>query len=102
MPVKKRFENSYLQLNNQFVAKQWRSPSNVDFAPAPNGYYLLGIELGTELQIKKQKLLINLSATNILNARYREYLDRFRYYSDAVGVSYNVRITIPFTLYTKK
>jgi iron complex outermembrane recepter protein len=90
-----------LQINNQFVAKQWRTPSGVDFAPAPNAYYLLEVDLGTELQIKKQKLLINLSATNLLNAHYREYLDRFRYYADAIGVSYNVRVTIPLLLYKK-
>ncbi|WP_317900189.1 TonB-dependent receptor [Aurantibacillus circumpalustris] len=101
IPGKKMFQNTYFQINNQFVAKQWRSPLDVDFAPAPNGYSLLGLDLGTEVQIKKQKLLINLSATNLLNARYREYLDRFRYYADAIGVSYNVRITIPLLLYKK-
>jgi len=102
LPFKKLVQKTYLQINNQFVARQWRAPANVDFAPPPANYYLLGVEVGTELIIKKQKVLINLSATNLLNTRYREYLDRFRYYCDALGVSYNLRVTIPLTLYDKK
>lgn len=102
LPFKKNLSNTYVQINNQLVAKQWRAPSDVDFAPPPASYYLSGIEVGTELNIKKQKVLVNLSATNLLNTRYREYLDRFRYYCDAVGVSYNLRITLPLVIYDKK
>ncbi len=102
LPVTKYFHESYFQINNQLVAKQWRTPKNVDFTDAPPAYYLLGAELSSGFQIKKQKILIHLSATNLLNARYREYLDRFRYFSDAAGVSYNLRLTIPLTIYNKK
>ena len=98
----KPLKTTYFQINNQLVAKQWRTPNNVDFAPPPSAYYLLGLEVSTELKIKKQKLFLNLSATNLLNARYREYLDRFRYYSDAVGVSYNLRLSMPLTILNKK
>lgn len=101
-PALKFLKNNSLQLNNSFVAKQWRAPSDVDFAPPPPAYYLLGVDIGTQLHIKKQKLLINFSATNLLNTRYREYLDRFRYYCDAVGTSYNIKLTIPLTFYNKK
>ena len=102
LPSTKALKNNSFQLTNVFVAKQWRAPSGADFAPPPAAYYLLGFNIGTELNIKKQKLLLNFSATNLLNARYREYLDRFRYYADAAGVSYNIKLTIPLTLYDKK
>ena len=102
LPSTKLLKNNTFQLTNVFVAKQWRAPSGSDFAPPPAAYYLLGFNIGTELNIKKQKLLLNFSATNLLNARYREYLDRFRYYADAAGVSYNIKLTIPLTLYDKK
>jgi iron complex outermembrane receptor protein len=102
LPAGKVWKNAYFQLNNQLVARQWRAPSGVDFADPPLAYYLLGCELGSEFQIRKQVFLLNLSATNLLNTRYREYLDRFRYYCDATGVSYNLRLTVPLNLYTKK
>jgi iron complex outermembrane receptor protein len=101
LPETKKLKRTYLQLNNSFVAKQWRVPKDVDFAPPPPAYWLLGFDIGTELNIKNQKLLLNFGATNLLNARYREYLDRFRYYCDAAGVSYNIRLTVPFTLFDK-
>lgn len=102
IPSWRVFKHSAIQINNQFVSKQWRAPKNVDFMEPPPAYYLLGVNLGTEIHVKKQKFLLNLSATNLLNARYREYLDQFRYYADAVGVSYNIRLTIPLVVYTPK
>ncbi|PBQ34373.1 TonB-dependent receptor [Sphingobacteriaceae bacterium] len=102
LPTGDRFINSYFQLNNQFVSKQWRAPANVDFSAPPPAYSLLGAEVSTEIHVKKQKMILHFSATNLLNSRYREYLDRFRYYTDAVGVSYNLRLTVPLVLYDKK
>lgn len=102
LPSSEIFNNTYFQINNSFVAKQWRVPANADFAPAPPAYYLLGFDLGTQITINKQKVFLNFSATNLLNTRYREYLDRFRYYCDAQGSSYNIRITVPLVLYNKK
>ncbi len=102
LPCTKVLKNNSFQLTNVFVAKQWRTASGADFAPPPAAYYLLGFNIGTELNIKKQKLLLHFSATNLLNVRYREYLDRFRYYADAAGVSYNIKLTLPLTLYDKK
>lgn len=102
LPSVKNKVKSYIQLNNQFVSKQWRAPANVDFAPPPAAYYLLGAEVSTEFQLKKQRMILHFSATNLLNTRYREYLDRFRYFTDALGVSYNIRLTVPLVLYDKK
>lgn len=101
LPSMKKVTNLYIQLNNSFVAKQWRVPINVDFAPPPAGYYLLGFDISSEFKIKKQKIILNFGASNLLNNIYREYLDRFRYFSDAQGISYNIRLTLPLTLYNK-
>lgn len=102
LPVLRIFSQNFVQLNNSFVAKQWRVPANTDFAPPPEGYYLFGVSAGTTLMLGKQPLSINFGITNLFNARYREYLDRFRYYCDAQGASYNLRINIPLILYDKK
>lgn len=96
------FKTNHIQLTNSYVNKQWRVPAAGDFAPPPEAYYLLGFELGSELKIKKQKVNVTVSATNLLNEVYRDYLDRFRYFSDAQGVSYNLRLTMPLTFYDKK
>jgi len=100
--LKKVFKNNFIGVNNILVNKQSRVPAGGDFAPPPSAYYLLGFDLGTTLQLGKQPINLLFSATNLLNTQYREYLDRFRYFADASGVSYNVRINIPLMLYDKK
>jgi len=96
------FKDNYMQVNNSFVSKQWRVPVSGDFSSPPNAYYLLGFEVSSSIKIKKQAVNISLSASNLLNQRYRDYLDRFRYFADAQGVSYNIRILVPLTFYDKK
>ncbi|MGE0566855.1 MAG: TonB-dependent receptor [Bacteroidia bacterium] len=95
------FDNSFLSVSNSYVSKQWRVPANTDFAPPPEAYYLLGLNLGSDITVKRQKIKFVFSVTNLLNTRYRDYLDRFRYYTDAQGVSYNLRISIPIIIYQK-
>lgn len=102
LPENKILKKNKLTLQSQFVSKQWRVPSNTDFAPPPSAYYLLGAEIISAINLKKQEIKVSFSATNILNQTYREYLDRFRYFADAAGTSYNLRVTIPLIIHQKK
>jgi len=92
----------YTGASIQHVTKQWRAPSNVDFAPPPSGYNLVGAELGSVLKLGKQPLNVSVSANNLLNVVYRDYLDRFRYYCDAQGRNITLRIKVPLVLYNNK
>lgn len=97
----KRFKDSYIEPTWLFVGKQTRVPEDVDFAPPPAAYQLLGLNAGTTLIVKRQAFIFTFSISNAANAVYRDYLDRFRYYNDAAGVNYTLRLRIPFTLYDK-
>jgi len=100
--LKRVLTENFVQFNSQFVSKQWRVPSGVDFAAPPPAYWLFGVDAGTTLKLGKQPLSLLLNITNLANTRYRDYLDRFRYFADAQGVSYNVKIKIPLVVYDKK
>jgi iron complex outermembrane receptor protein len=84
------------------VAKQTRVPADVDFVPPPKGYVLLGLQAGCELNIKNHLYYVSLSASNMTNTVYRDYLDRFRYYNDAAASNYRLNIRIPFNIIKKK
>lgn len=101
-PDKRRFKDSYLETNVLFTDKQYRVPDSVDVAPPPPAYALIGFNVGTTLLVKQQAFIFTLSITNALNTIYRDYLDRFRYYNDALGTSVVLRLRMPFTLYDKK
>jgi len=99
---RKLVKDLYLEPNLLYVAKQTRVQPGVDYAEAPEAYLLFGLNAGSTLQLNKQRLILNFSITNAVNTIYRDYLDRFRYYNDALGMNYTLRMRIPFTLYDKK
>jgi iron complex outermembrane receptor protein len=98
----KTLKENYISVNYQYVTKQWRVPTNSDFAPPPPAYSLLGFEIGTSVRMGKQRLDISLAGANLLNEVYRDYLDRFRYFCDAPGRNFTVRIKMPLVIYDKK
>ncbi len=99
---RKKIKDIYIEPNIFYVAKQIRVQPGVDYAEAPDAYSLIGLNAGSTFLVSKQLLIFNFSITNGANTVYRDYLDRFRYYNDALGVNYTIRLRIPFTIYDKK
>jgi iron complex outermembrane receptor protein len=62
-------------------------PASFDFAPAPDGYFLLGAEAG--VRIGNGTLSVQLE--NALNKNYRDYMNRFRFFADAMGTNLTLR-----------
>lgn len=100
--LSKNVYDLYIQAGYQFITKQWRVPQNADFAPPPNEYGLLSAEIGSSFAFAKQKLQLSLTANNLLNTEYRDYLDRFRYFANSQGQNFTIRIKVPLTIYDKK
>ena len=100
--ISKNVKEIYVQAGYQFITKQWRVPANTDFAAPPKEYGLLSAELGSSFKFGKQQINISITATNLLNEIYRDYLDRFRYFADSQGQNFTLRIKVPLTIYDKK
>jgi iron complex outermembrane receptor protein len=79
------FRNLKLSLNHRYVAKQWNWDQSLDLIPPPPGYQLFNIYLGGTYKGKKKESHIRIGAENITNTAYRDYLNRQRYFADAVG-----------------
>lgn len=94
--------NMFISTNYQFVTKQWRVPSNTDYMLPPSEYGLLGFELGGNIVFGKQEVQLTLSSTNMLNEVYRDYLDRFRYYTDSPGRNILLKLKMPLVIYKPK
>lgn len=84
--------NAYISIAHQFVAYQNRVEANSDFLVPPNSYQLITFQ--SELKIKH--LTFGLTVSNLLNQSYREYLNRFRYFSDDLGRNISLRIKYKF------
>jgi iron complex outermembrane recepter protein len=69
-----------------------------DLALPPAGYALLSAAATFQLPHNKFARGGNLviGVNNLLNTRYRDYLDRFRYFTDQPGRNFFVTLTLPF------
>ncbi len=63
---------------------------------APPGYVIWELNAGATVQLGSIPLKVVVSAQNLFNARYRDYLSRFRLYADDVGRNVIVRLQLPF------
>ncbi len=94
----KKIKNVHLGLNVQHVFKQKNTPTQIiDYKATPNAYTTLDVDAGFEyVANEKNKIGFSVSAENISNAVYRDYLNRFRYYADELGWNLTFRLKYSF------
>jgi iron complex outermembrane receptor protein len=83
---------AYVSIGNQLVAQQTRVEINSDFVPPPSAYSIWRMDAG----MKIQKISLGLSVSNAFNLAYREYLNRFRYFTDEMGRNVTLRLKYVF------
>lgn len=76
----------------QYVARQTRIPENGDYLPPPDAYLLLHARISGESQAFGRKWMWSLQGRNLLNTKYRDYLNRLRYFSDETGTNIQFHI----------
>ncbi|MBX2905546.1 MAG: TonB-dependent receptor [Taibaiella sp.] len=86
----------YVSVENVTVLTQTRVPPGLDFAPPPKGYSLLNASTGFSAQAGRHKLQFDITAANTTNTRYRDYLDKFRYYANNIGINFIVKCKYSF------
>lgn len=74
------------------VLKQRRVPPNSDYVPPPAGYSLLNANIGWRVS----NWQFDLAGYNLTNVAYRDYLNKFRYYADDLGVNIVLRARLKF------
>ena len=90
--------NASVNLSGIYVTKQTRFDPDKDLVPAsPDAYFLLNGSADLTIRLpQKRQVKLMLVGENILNALYKEYTDRFRYYAHERGVNLSVRTLIKF------
>ena len=91
-----RLEETEIEFNNRLVLRQNNILPEQDFTLPPSTYNLVGIKVSTNLIFPNQKIRIFAKATNLLNVKYRDYLNRQRYFSDDLGISVTTGINLKF------
>lgn len=97
LPDAKAFKRNQLSIHGGYRFRQTLF-STPDYAPPPPGYFLLSLDVSTAIQTKHFPIELSLSIQNLLNQRYRDYMNRFRYYTDEQGTDVQLRLRIPFSI----
>ena len=80
-------DKAQIALKHRYVFKQNHLLENQDFAPVPEAYYLMSMNLSAQFIFPEVKLTAFVRGENLLNSNYRDYLNRLRYFSDDQGLS---------------
>lgn len=91
-----------ISLNHQYVWEQYHLLEGQDIVAPPEGYHLVGGALRLEGQTGRTQWQLWCRVDNALNTTYRDYLNRQRYFADALGtqVTLGVHVRLQPTLAT--
>ena len=67
-----------------------------DFSAPPTGYMLWNAEAGFSFRVGRYKTDVGIIGQNLTNMRYRDYLNRFRYFADEMGRNITLRLKLNF------
>lgn len=93
-------QECFVSADARYVFNQWRIPSNfdaIDYPRPPAAYFLADLSVGGKLMAGRQPIHISLTAMNIFNQKYRDYMDAFRYFIDQPGTNFVLRLRVPFS-----
>ena len=94
-PTRNALRDADLRVETTLVRTQTRMPDGVDFAPAPDGYALVGVSFGAETRLGDVPLRWRLAVDNLFNTAYRDILSRYRYFVDEPGRTVVLRLHVP-------
>ena len=96
VPNRLGWQDAYLSVNSLSVARQRRYEGQSDYAAPPSGYTIYHLDAGLAWPLGKQKLAVHFSIRNLGNLAYRDYLNRFRYFTDETGRNFILRLNYFF------
>jgi iron complex outermembrane receptor protein len=96
LPDSRKFKTTTIDFEATHVSRQSKVRANQDFTPAPDAYTLFGAAVASSVPVNGYNWNLSLSVNNLFNANYRDYLNRFRYYSADLGRNVTLRLQIPF------
>jgi len=87
-------KNSRIAIEGEYTATQIHWDQESELLPPPDDFFLLGIRLSSGIRLGTNIIQAGLSIENIFNTRYRDYLNRLRYFADEQGI--NVRFNVRY------
>jgi iron complex outermembrane recepter protein len=87
--------NSKILLSNLSVAQQSREP-DFDFAPAPPSYSVWNLGIQNSFKTNGNTVNIGLHINNLFDTAYKDYMNRFRYFTHEIGRNVFLKLNYEF------
>lgn len=94
----KEKNNIHMTVAGSYTLKQTLVDLKDDYVAPPNDYFLLHTDIFAEWKMAGQLVKFNTGINNILNTRYRDYLNRNRYFANETGRNFYVRCSVPIAI----
>ncbi len=86
-----------VSLTHTWVDKQHRVNYASDYSLPPAAYNLVGATASANYTLtNKKEIVVLLACNNLLNSQYRDYMNRFKYYTNDVGRNVSLTAIIKF------
>lgn len=93
----------FAELEGQQVFRQNRVPENTDYVAPPEGYFLVNASVGlSKKRRNNQSMQVVLDCSNLTNRTYRDYMNRFRYFTDDLGRNWSLKLFLPIQFEKQK
>lgn len=93
---KKKNSEMNITLSGEHAFKNIFVDPTSDFLPPPPAYTLINTDFTIKQKWFGRLVNVTMSVQNILNTRYRNYLNRFRYFADEPGRSFDLTLLYNF------
>ncbi len=97
---KGKFSATTLGIEVPVTFRQTRFPNESlqgkqDYILPPAGYTLCHLQIASTVQVGTLPINIGIGVRNVLDTKYRDYMNSFRYFTDEMGRNINFRLKIP-------
>ena len=93
-----RIQNASISVKLEYTSTQNRVNYNTEIKAPPIAFTLLSLDAYLQTLIAKQKITFAIQCNNMLNTKYRDYLNRWRYFADEAGANVQLSVFIPLTI----
>lgn len=97
LQLSRKIKEWQFSVSEKWVLRQFRYTDSSDYMPPPPTYSLLGVEIQFKPKLIRNKMTFVISADNLLNQNYRDYLNRMRYFYAEQGRNIHFKIKIPLS-----
>ena len=85
-----------IEFNGRYTFEQTRYDEILELVQPPSSYFLFGANISSSVSFQKSSLELSVRGENLMNKKYRDYMNRLRYFADETGINLSVGLTYKF------